>query len=413
MLPVDPHRDVAPLLKVLRESTLRTYQAQGAVRIAMEEGHILQYDTGKGKTHTAIGGVQLRFNKRDVQKVLWLCPLAVVSKTKQLFDSETYLRSGSVRGIEGSVERFVKKDLEVCDLVIINFEAFDNKEVLSLVRDFQLANFFDMVVVDEAHLIADPFGSDRNAFIWFTAYRMKIKVLLTATVLVSRVEQYASLLALITGNLTGLFSLMQAIHNGDYQEGKAPNLSSFSRRDDKVPSYVVRFEDSTKVDSAPGVTIFKSTRGEQASAANGVLLKLIREKGSERFLVHCLLTSMHKFLKDLLERELGIKVGIVSGSARDREGTCKAFSEGHLQCLVFSISTGLDMQADYTIMYDWNVYAAQAIGRGLRTEEVGDYEVYFLLSTHKKEESLFLNSVDKNNALMKKATGTYPININY
>ena len=413
MLRVDPFTQVSPICGILNDIKLREHQAQAAMRIAFEERHIVQFSTGKGKTHAAIAGVFLRFVKRDVTRVLWICPLAVVHKTVEALTSSTNLRVSVVRGIGSSVERFVMKELETCQVLVVNIEAFDNLEVLELFRNFRLSKFFDMVVVDEAHMIADPYGSNRNAVIYFLVLDTPIRVLLTATVLISRIDQYATLLALAERNLTEVFSYTHRVHAGEFAEGTNRSLLSFSRRQKNVPSFIVRFEDTTTVDSAPGVTIFKSTRGAYADTANNALINLVAEEGCSKFIVHCLLTSHHKFLQNLLQDTFGIRVGIVSGNSSQRDEVCRQFNEGELQCIVFSISTGLDMASDYVVMYDWNVYASQAIGRGLRTEEVGNYRIYFLLSTNAKEEALFLNSVVKTSELTKKAIGTFPINILY
>jgi len=371
--------------------------------------HILAFDTGQGKTVTTIAALLLRRREGKANKILWVAPLLVVTKTDRQVRKETDFTTQHLQGSAEKIERFSRKDFTTADITFINLEAFDNKEVLEFVRELSLQNFWDTVVIDEAHNIADPFFSNRNAFVYFTAYKIPSVFVLTATPVISKILQYAALVALVRKQFEHLTSIRTAIHAGEFVPEKEPDLITVARRKDKVPSHIITVEVEESQGSATGVTIFKRTRGKHAHQVNEQLINIIKQEGHQQVLVHCFLTENHTFLQKLLQDTFGVEVAIISGKTRNRQQIIDRYNEGEIPIVIYNLAESLDLFANYTIMYDWTVYASQAMGRGLRTEEVGDYKVFFITTSDPKEQSLFENSVIKHNELMMKAIAIQPI----
>lgn len=412
MFKISELEDFLPLRNILPYYTLRDYQIVAALRIATECRRLIVFHTGLGKTLTAIAGIVMRFNNGTSKRLLWITPLSVVKQTLDDLHKQTDLSIITIQGTELSINNFYNRNFESYQVFMINFEAFDNPEIIELFRRFSNVNFFDTVVVDEAHTIANPYFSNRNSFIYMLTYRIENRYLLTATPLISNIQQYASLLALADNKFSEVFSIRQQIHKGKYLPENAGHLISYKSREDNYQTFVHWVKVEPYLGRASGVSIFNFTRGEKAHEVNKELLTIIKKYGTNNFLIHCHYTKHHKFLKNFLENKLNITVGILNGKNRDKQTLIQQqFNNRQLNCIITSLTTGLNLPAQYIIMYDWTVYAVQAAGRGLRKEKAEGYGVHFIITTVSKEITLCENSVIKNGLLTLKALGENPLNL--
>jgi len=311
----------------------------------------------------------------------------------------------SIQGTETSVYKALRTEPDSFDVLLVNYEAFDHISIIELFKLYSIKQVFTHIVLDEAHLVANPHRSDRAGFLFNLALNIKKKTLLTATPLISQIDQFAHLIALAKNSPQHLFSYRREIQNQEFWDGQHPDLLSFSRREDDVPQVLVEIgSDKEKRHTAPGGTIFKYTRFKNSLRRLKELIELNESKGRKKGIIHSSLTEQHPKLQAFLEQEMDKKVVIISG----RVNTVKALRQweaGEYDLAVYSIHSGVDIPADYCIMWDWNVYAKQAIGRGLRTKEVGDYVAYFMLSDHPQEQSYWENTKIKVDRLLKTAIG--------
>lgn len=406
MYDIDSWIDCGPLRHITMQTELRDYQVISALGVATTNGQILMYQTGLGKTLSVLAGLVMRKNANISKNILWIGPLATFKQVISSIKDETEMNISVIRGNENNLKNFHKFDPNLTDILLVNMEAFDNPKVIEIFRMFSILKMFDTVVIDEAHLICKPYHSNRNSFIYMLAYRIDNVYLLTATPIISEIQQYASALALISKNLPDLFGIIARVHQGDYKPENVKHIVKYKGRDEEYPSKVHLIKTGMVVERAPGISVFKYTRGNDANAVNNKLIEIIKSHGlNPHFIIHCYLTEHHKFLKHFIEETLDLRVGIVSGEISQQE----RFNNGDLDCVIFSISTGLNLPSDFLIMYDWTVYTTQAIGRGLRTLEIGTYVVHFLITDCLKEIQLCKNSIIKNGFLTDKALGFSPL----
>jgi len=327
-----------------------------------------------------------------------------MDQTREALDRSTLIHK-SIQGTESSVYKALRTDPNSSDVLLVNYEAFDHITILELFKLYSIMEVFTHIVLDEAHLVANPHRSDRAGFLFNLALNIKKKTFLTATPLISQIDQFAHLIALAKNSPQYLFTYRREIQNQEYWDGRHPNLLSFSRREDDVPQILVEIGSRKDVKHiAPGGTIFKYTRTKNSLRRLKELIELNEAEGRKKGIIHSSLTEQHPKLQAFLEREMGKKVVIISGKINTSKAL-KQWGSGDYDLAVYSIHSGIEIPADYCIMWDWSVYAKQAIGRGLRTEEVGDYVAYFMLSDHPQEQSYWENTKIKVDRLLKTAIG--------
>lgn len=390
-------------MEELKGIILRDYQERGAQKIVDNDSHILVYDTGRGKTVTAVVGTQ-REHMKGNRKTLWLAPLSVMDQTRKTLDKSTLMYK-SIQGTETSVYQALRTEPDSFDVLLVNYEAFDHISVLELFKLYSIMGTFTHIVLDEAHLVANPHRSDRAGFLFNLALNIKKKTLLTATPLISQIDQFAHLIALVKNNPQHLFTYRREIQNQEYWEGRHPDLLSFSRREDDIPQILVEIGSKKEIKHvAPGGTIFKYTRSKNSLRRLKELIEHNESEGRKNCIIHSSLTEQHPKLKAFLEKELGKKVVVVSGKTNSNK-VLQQWRNGEFDIAVYSIHSGIELPADYCIMWDWSVFAKQAIGRGLRTEQVGNYIAYFMVSDHPQEQSYWENTKIKVDRLLKTAIG--------
>jgi superfamily II DNA or RNA helicase len=392
--------------RVLRGIVLRDYQVESAYQLANYSSRIVCFDTGLGKTPTVIAGILMRLNLSKSTRVLWVTPLVALPQTLRSLKRFTSLKVGVLTGSASSISKFLKTDISHTGVIIVNTEAFDNTEVLNIVSQLEFARVFDAVVIDEAHQVANPFKSNRNSYIYMLAYRSDFTVLMTATPIISNTIQYAALVALVTKDMLNLFGIRNRMHMGQYVPNKIPDIMSYKTRDSILSVEVRRFHTHVPNLSFPGVSIFSYTRGYKSVESLVLLKNIVTENEGKKFLIHCNLTEHHNVLKDYLNTIMGLTCGVISGQTKNISNVQRLFKEGVLDCVIFSIPLGLDLESDYIIMYDWTVFAVQAVGRGLRSNQTGKYKAYFIISDVEAEMKLCRNSVIKNGLLTEEALDT-------
>jgi len=182
-----------------------------------------------------------------------------------------------------------------------------------------------------------------------------------------------------------------------------PRLLSYKKRDVTIPMDVLLYEEPIQRSRNIGMAMFKDTRGCGAEKPYTMLLDLIRKNNLRHFLVYANITDHHQPLVDFLKENTDLRVGILSGKTRNKSSVQKSFNEGELDVLVYSTTTGRDLPAESVIFFEWDVYAAQSLGRALRSKHIEkDFHVWFLINTLYETE-MFENTVVKTGILNEKA----------
>lgn len=390
------------LERLLYGVRLRDYQVRAAIHIAVQDYQFLSFDTGLGKTMAMVAGLVAKKNMGTDIRVILLCPLAGMKQVENTIRSHSHLTTKTLTGSEEGLKDFARNFNASADVLLVNYEAFDNPDVLQVVHTLVVGGYFNTVVLDEAQNIANIYTSNRNFFIANIVLKMKYKYMLTATPIISEMEQYANLIALMTNKLDDLGSIIHRVKAGEFSHERVPNLVQYKERE---VGYTVKLHRTPEVKvtgTSYGTEIFKYTRGNNNKDLESKLSEIIKNtKG--KILIYSHLKQNHQYLHDLAT-SLGRKVGIIAGGSK-KSIVQDAFNNDELDCVVFSIPTELNLPASAIIMYDWTSMAHQAIGRGIRSESAKDYVAHIFLSETEKEVSLFNNTVLKNSIFLSQAFG--------
>lgn len=381
---------------------LRDYQVRAAIHVAIQDYQLLAFDTGLGKTISILAGLTAKKNYGHNLKVLLLCPLAGMNQVYNSIRQFTRFRAIRMTGSKAGIDYFTVNLNPDVDIVLVNYEAFDNPICLEVMHQLLANGYFNTVVLDEAHTIANIYTSNRNFFIASLVRKIEYKYFLTATPIISSIEQYSTLLALMTDQLHELGSLNHAVKAGSYTHDRVPHIVQFKERE---AGYTVQLHKASEVKftgTSYGTEIFKYTRGPKNKELEDKMKELISSTEG-KLLIFSHLKHNHQYLSDLAT-SLGRKVGIISGDT-DKAKVQEAFNQDLLDCVVFSIPTELNLPASAIIAYDWTSMLHQAIGRGIRSESAEGYVAHIMLTETEKELSLFQNTVIKNSVYLSQAFG--------
>lgn len=388
-------------MKQLKGVTLRDYQKLTVSKGYKNNRHLIAYDTGMGKTYT---GLSVVYNKvADGYKYIWFGPLSVLKGTLKDVQSKTDLKVKliSKAGFDDTYET-----LKDYDILLVGFEAMDYNDVRSVISELWLKEVFTGLVIDEVQLISNVNASDRNSIIYYMALNAKSHFLMSATPLISKRKQYAYVLTMLYQDPVAYFSYLANVTNGNFSIHTSHDDISFKIRDTNYKVILHNFDVlETKVTSS-GTALFRFTRNNKyAYEAVKNIIEENRELGKNKFIIYCYLTENQPPLKEFVE-SLGYSCMLVNGNT-DNSDVEKKFL--NYDCAIYSINAGINLPADYCIMYDWNIYAHQAVGRGLRTLDASDYKAYFMLSSHPKEQATWENSLVSNLYLFNTVVGTTPL----
>ncbi|MGC8362989.1 DEAD/DEAH box helicase [Bacillus subtilis] len=157
---------------------LHDYQKRGVETLIREQKVILGYAVGLGKTLTAVAGAVELMRMRIAERVLIICPLAVVNSWEdeiKKFNPEAIvekIRSKDIRKQEK--ETFERASR--ADFIVANHEIISKDNVARQLR--QLCD--DVIVVDEAHKFKN-WSSQRTKSFYKHWSSVRYKWMLTAT----------------------------------------------------------------------------------------------------------------------------------------------------------------------------------------------------------------------------------------
>ena len=381
---------------------LRDYQVRAAIHIAIQDYQLLAFDTGLGKTVAMLAGLVAKKNYGIPVRALILCPLAGMEQVYNSINKFTDFKAVKLTGSEKGLNKFIHSLDESVDILLCNYEAFDNPKVLKVMHYINNMAMFNTIVLDEAHTIANIHTSNRNFFIATLVRNMRFKYFLTATPIISEINQYATLIALMKDELDELGSLVSRARAGYFSHERVPHMVQFKERELGYKVKLYKFPEVKYTGTSYGTEIFKYTRGPESKQVEKKLKDIITNTDG-KLLIYSHLKANHKYLADLAE-SLGRKVGIISGDT-SKSDVQERFNKGELDCVVFSIPTELNLPAKAIVLYDWTSMAHQAIGRGIRSESADGYVAHIFLTKTEKEVSLFNNTVIKNSVYLSQAFG--------
>lgn len=174
------------------------HQIQGFELCMQNEGFGLLFDVGLGKSLTAVATAGARHRKGQVNRVLVVCPLAVVPVWEREFnnlnvDYTAYALEGSSQKKKDTLRNIPSSELQI---VIINYDS------ARIMVDDLLRFNADMLIVDESQKIKNP-RSQQTKSVHKLAKQAKYRLILTATPVGNSVADVYSQWKVIDENIFG------------------------------------------------------------------------------------------------------------------------------------------------------------------------------------------------------------------
>lgn len=148
---------------------------------------ILADDMGLGKTGSSI----IASLESNAKKILVICPASLKLNWKREFE---YYTDKSIFIAEG------KSFSQDHDIVIVNYEILKNFHSTSKISESQISGIFDLIIVDEAHMISNA-TAQRSKLVSSICRKATRVWLLTGTPVTSRPINYFNLLRIVDSPL--------------------------------------------------------------------------------------------------------------------------------------------------------------------------------------------------------------------
>lgn len=209
------------------------HQIQGFNLCMENDGYGLLFDVGLGKSLTAAAVAGARHLNGEVNKVLIICPLAVLSVWEKEFknltiDNTLYALEGSLFRRLDMLRHFPKTGLNVA---VINYEG------ARTIEDYLLKWKPDMLIVDESQRIKNPLCVQSKA-VHKLAKQTKFRIILTATPIGNSAADVFSQWKVIDENIFGksYYSFMSEY----FVKGSRKKVKNMQKLLDKAHSKALR-----------------------------------------------------------------------------------------------------------------------------------------------------------------------------
>ena len=213
---------LGPSIPGIRGS-LFPYQLAGTAFLATNGKALLADDMGLGKTVQAIAAARLLMQRREVSRVLVICPASLKRQWADEIAKFTSCSATVVSGVKAKRKPLYFADT---DFVIANYEL--------VLRDFDLIGdgTFDLMIIDEAQRLKNWRTKTAEAV---KAVRSEFTFVLTGTPLENRLDDLYSIMQLIDRRILGpLWAFNEKFITVERREGRRmttyKNLSELRRR---------------------------------------------------------------------------------------------------------------------------------------------------------------------------------------
>lgn len=379
----------------LTTPNLSDFQSKDLLHALAVKSFVCMYDTGMGKTFMASAYVKALKNRNPNSKVLMFGTNAQMDQTVEKMGSIAGLKVTSF--VESPNYVFTDRDIEESDVLLLTHGCLNVKEHMMKLAFY--LDRFDGIIVDELHLVSN-FNESRNAqMLQSILNTFEYRLGLTATPITTDSAQLAKALYMINEVVTQ-----------DWKEvaNDLKHLGSRAIDDNMRDLYVVRQRPQNNHEGIPievpamqhqigatGRDLFYITKGEGATRQHEEVLRVIKENEGSPGLIYANRTLVQRALYDYLIGQ-GVRVAVLNGKVTNknkRKEIAKDFRDGKFDVLITNVTTALDLDCDWVMMYEFTSHVKQYIGRAERGFVSKNLKVYFMFTKDTDEYDYFYRNV--------------------
>lgn len=378
----------------LTTPNLSDFQSKDLLHALAVKAFCCMYDTGMGKTFVASAYIKALMNEDNSRKCL------MFGTASQL--EETCKKMNAISGLKCTFltesPQYTVNDeiISSNDVIIMSHGCLTEPKHLMALTFF--LNRFDILVIDEMHLVSN-FVKSRNAqALQFICSRFEYLLGLTATPITTDVEQLARCLYMINAAVVNNWkqiALDLRNFGASAIDGTLRDLYVVRQRPENnhigIPLFVNAMPHQV---GAKGQNLFEITKGPNAlNQFNAVVDVLNNFKGTKG-----LIYANHKIVQSSLASYLidkGFNADVINGdtSRKDRSVMLDNFRNNKYDTIITNITTALDLDCDWVLFYEFTPHVKQFIGRAERGFISKQLPVMFLFTKDTDEYDYFYRNV--------------------
>lgn len=388
---------------VLPSRTLAKWQAVHVLVALENKCAILSHQTGLGKTTLAIALMKLLRNANPEMKFIFVGTRRQETQAVAEFKSLGGFSTTFISAENSAVSVAQKLKFLGTDILFLTHESLNRVEIMRELLPH--VGRFGCVFGDEAHLLGN-FREAMSAWMFnCLCRRCEYRYALTATPMTTHAAQISDLCyTLDWETFPDPNALKNKLLGGMVLKEQYPNFYiSYDRRDLGIENQYLVFLELVKPTQrqvgARGADLFRLTRGEEAEPQRKALADLLVRLKSEgkKGLVFVYHHEYRKMLLEYLEGrdDFGLRYDCIHGLTDVRKSAQiqRAFNAGELDCVFTSITTNMNLDCDYVVLYEYTADLRQMVGRGERGLVPKSLEVHFLFTVETGEVNYFINTV--------------------
>lgn len=389
---------------------LTWFQCMCIEHALISKGTLCSLDTGLGKTATSAGFVKRTMEDNPKQKALFFCLPESIYQTTE--DYKSYLPELTISNTTGEYESILRlTHNEISDITIISYKATESINLANWI--VQNIEHFCCAVFDEVHMLSQ--NSLKNSFCSALCKMLPSKLFLTATPITTSPVQVLTLLNMLDRDFipepqkllkdyeirdvkTG--DLIDYKHLGDISDSIYPRYISWDREalnlTGKITPHLILVEPTEEQRNAGLTEVNTVIKGNPQSRQVETLKAII---GLEKTKNHCGLVYANtrhncRMIYDILQ-SIGINCKIVNGEPefkKERQYVLDRFKEKQIDVLITDLTTSLNMDCDFLVVWENTTKMKQLLGRCVRGFNIKDLDIYLILT----EDTVEIEQFEKN-----------------
>jgi superfamily II DNA or RNA helicase len=393
-------RSYNSLATVLKEDVLLDLQVSDVLRALYRKRAMLLYDTGMGKTIMATAWMKMLLNEDPNRKFLFIAKYQQLAQTPEKIERNLGYSVCATNAEKESLERiFYSGEFKNYKVFIITHNCLGNLKFMQTL--FKFRNEYFGIIVDEAHNLSNSNYASSASMLKSMLSCYEYVLALTATPIVSNIDQLAKLANVIDGDTyDNARKLINDLKAGRFSLNNDPNFFISRTREDfginlEIKGHVINVDPSSHQVGATGQELFLITKGDGAFNQVNRLVKFIKDKEGERGLIYINQHAIREWVIPFLDKN-NVKYECINGytSMAERKEILEKFNVEHeIDVIITSVTEALDLDCNWVMFYEFTVNIAQMIGRATRGFEDRCLDVYFMVTDLTDEVDYFNNHI--------------------
>lgn len=394
---------------------LQTYCAMYGL---INERCIISTDTGLGKTAIAASIFNVLQNKYPTLKGIIVAPSYGITQITEEFQKFLYDAKVFYTNAQANSIHFITELESVSwDLLVLSYEAVTS----TALQQYLLSHLdmLDFLVIDESQLLANLAGTTSN-ILYSMCKQMRFVYMLTATPIRVSIRQFINQMYILDRDIFDGRTLNEMIRHFTRYDDCGVECGSTNVEElldicwDRYISctraewglkgnYIVEVawvNAGGAYDGIHKVHGMQAIKGDMDGQAIQALLQLLQKYLAEgkKGLVYINTNETKKKVQNFLGQH-GIEVAIFDGhhtnTLRKKSIAKESFNSGDIHCMITNMTTCLNLDCDFVILYESTFDTKQFIGRGERGYRKKDLIIAYVLVKDTVDEDYFYDNVYK------------------